>query len=76
MRCPFWNCREKQDRRSFHYKNTHDLVYEGINIKDVKAFLGQKKKKKENGKTCSFVNIFHDTILFGAEKAGVALTPS
>jgi hypothetical protein len=31
---------QKQDRRSFHYKNTHDLVYEGNNIKYVKAFLG------------------------------------
>jgi hypothetical protein len=68
---------QKQDRRSFHYKNTHDLVYEGINIKCVKAFLGQKKKK-ENSKTCSFVNIqkYHEAILFGKEKAGVALTPS
>jgi hypothetical protein len=68
---------QKQDIRSFHYKNTHDLVYEGINIKYVQAFLGQKKKK-ENGKTCSFVNIrkYHNAILFGAEKAGVALTPS
>jgi hypothetical protein len=52
-------------------------VYEGINVKYAKAFLGQKKKK-ENGKTCSFVNIrnYHDAILFGAEKAGVALTLS
>jgi hypothetical protein len=53
-------------------------VYEGINIKYVKAFLGQKKRK-ENCKTCSFVNIqkYHDaTILFGAEKAGVVLTPT
>jgi hypothetical protein len=91
--CKFWieNCPEyaalgtvelteeqKQDRRSFQYNNTHGLVYEGINVKYVKAFLGQKKKKKENGKTCSFVSIrsYHDAILFGAEKAGVALTPS
>jgi hypothetical protein len=68
---------QKQDRGSFHYKNTLDLVYEGINVKYDKAFLGQKKKK-ENGKTCSFVNIqkYHSTILFGAEKAGVALTPN
>jgi hypothetical protein len=68
---------ETQERRSFHYKNTHDLVYDGINIKYVKAFLGQKKTK-ENGKTCSFVNIrkYHDAILFGAEKAGVVLTPT
>jgi hypothetical protein len=68
---------QKQDRRSCHYKNTHDLVYEGMNIEYVKAFLGQTKKK-ESGKTCSFVNIrkYHDAILFGAEKAGVALAPS
>ena len=67
---------QKQDRSSFHYKNTHDLVYQGINIKYVKAFLGQKKKK-ENGKTCSHVNIrkYHDAILFGAEKARVSLSP-
>jgi hypothetical protein len=51
-------------------------VYQGINIKYVKAFLGQKKKK-ENGKTCSHVNIrkYHDAIIFGAEKAGVSLSP-
>jgi hypothetical protein len=49
-------------------------VYEGINIKYVKAFLGQKKKK-ENVKICSVVNIrkYHGAILFGAQKAGVPL---
>jgi hypothetical protein len=30
---------QKQNTKSFHYKKTHDLVYEGINVKYVKAFL-------------------------------------
>jgi hypothetical protein len=53
-------------------------VYKGINIQYVKSFFAQKKKE-ENGNTCSFVHIrkYHDaTIIFGAERAGVALTPS
>jgi hypothetical protein len=81
----FWieNCPEyvytmeeqKQERKSFHYKKTHNLMYEGKNIKYVKAFLAQKKKK-ESRKTCYFVNIqkYNNAILFGAEKAGVLLT--
>jgi hypothetical protein len=68
---------QKQERRSFQYKNMHDLVYRGINIQYVKAFLAQKKKK-ENGNTCSFVHIpkYHNAIIFGTERVGVALTPS
>ena len=29
----------------FHYKNTHDLIYTGINVQMVKAFLAHKKQK-------------------------------
>jgi hypothetical protein len=67
---------QKRVRSTFHCKNTHDLVHEGTNIKCVKAFLGQKKKK-ENGKTCSHANIrkHHDAMLFGAEKARITLSP-
>ena len=54
----------------FWWKNKHDLIYTGLNVQFVKAFLAPKKKK-ENGKTCSHVQLrkFHDAILFGAKKA-------
>jgi hypothetical protein len=57
-----------------HYNNTYDLVYQGINLNLVKAFLSEAKKK-ENGKFSSHEHIrkYHDAILFGAEEAGVVL---
>jgi hypothetical protein len=36
----------EEDRVSldlFHYKNTHDLIYTGVNIQMVKAFFAHKK---------------------------------
>jgi hypothetical protein len=37
---------QKQDRRSFHYKNTHALVYEGIKINMLKHFLARRRRGK------------------------------
>jgi hypothetical protein len=60
--------RSHSDR--FYHKSTHDLIYTGLNVKVVKAFLGTRKKK-ENGKTCSFVQLrkYNDCILHGAKEA-------
>ncbi len=54
----------------FHYKNTHDLIYTGINVQMVKAFLANKKLKA-NGKTSSHVQLrkYHDAILWGSQQA-------
>jgi hypothetical protein len=40
----------------FWWKNKRDNVYKGLNVKMIKAFLAFKKKK-ENGKTASHVQI-------------------
>ena len=54
----------------FWNKNDRDLVYTGLNIKFVKAFLAQSKMKV-NGKMCSNSNIrkYKDTILWGSGQA-------
>ena len=55
-----------------HHWNKHDrnLVYTGLNVKFVKAFLAQVKKEK-NGKLCSNSNIrkYKDAILWGSSQA-------
>ncbi len=63
----------EEDRVSpdlFHYKNTHDLIYTGINVQMVKAFLAHKKQKA-NGNTSSHVQLckYHDAILWGSQQA-------
>ena len=61
----------------YWWKNKHDIMYEGLNVKMVKAFLAHKKKK-ENGKTCSHVQLqkYYDAVLFGAKKANKHLPQS
>jgi hypothetical protein len=58
------------DGESFHWKNTHDLIYTGINVQMVKAFLAHKKQKA-NGNTSSHVQLrkYHDAILWGSQQA-------
>jgi hypothetical protein len=63
----------EEDRVSldlFHYKNTHDLIYTGINVHMVKAFLAHKKQKA-NDSTSSHVQLckYHDAILWGSQQA-------
>jgi hypothetical protein len=55
----------------YWWKNKHDLVYEGMNVKMVKAFLADKKTKA-NGKTSSHEHLrkYNDAILYGAKKVG------
>ena len=68
---------EKNDRSLFHHKNERDLVYAGLNVQVIKAFLAQKKKKA-GGKTCSHVNLrkYFDAINFGSMKAKQPLPKS
>ena len=54
----------KADRNLFWHKNDEDLVYSGLNIKFIKAFLAHSKMKA-NGKMCSNSNLrkYKDAIL-------------
>ena len=65
------------DTTKFFWKNKHDLVYDGINTKFVKAFLSTKVKKFD-GKTSSFDNVrkYFDAIQYGANEMGVLLPVS
>jgi hypothetical protein len=59
---------EKMNPELFYHTNTHDLKYEGINVKLILAFLAMKKAKP-NGKTVSFLHIqkYHNAVLYGAK---------
>jgi hypothetical protein len=50
------------------WKNKFDLIYKGMNMDMVKAFLGFKKQK-ENGKCSSHVQLrkYNDAILWAAK---------
>jgi hypothetical protein len=65
------------DASKYHHNNKHDLIYTGLNVMAVKAFLSELKRK-ENGTIVSYSHFrkFYDAILFGAEMAGNALPPS
>jgi hypothetical protein len=65
---------QREDADMFWWKNEHDLVYDGLNVKMVKAFLAEKKKKA-NGKTSSYVQLrkYHDAIMYGAKAQRVCL---
>jgi hypothetical protein len=70
----YWHPRlseaDRVNQDFFHYKNTHDLIYTGINVQMVKAFFANKKQKA-NGKTSSHIQIweYHDAILWGSQQA-------
>jgi hypothetical protein len=65
---------ERNNPNSFFWKNTHDLIYTGINVSLVKAFLAHKKIK-DNGNTSSHVQLckYNDAILYGAKQASQLL---
>jgi hypothetical protein len=56
------------DEDMFWWKNKFDLIYEGLNVEMIKAFLGFKKRK-ENGKCSSHVQLrkYNDAILWAAK---------
>ena len=68
---------EKTDRNLFWYKNDEDIVYSGLNIKFVKAFLAHSNIKA-NGKMCSNSNLrkYKDMILWGSSEAKQPLPSS
>ena len=37
---------EKDDQVKFHWKNERDIIYSGLNVSMVKAYLSDKNKKK------------------------------
>ena len=70
---------EKKDIVPFHHTNTHDLVYAGLNVKVIKAYLSEKKKKKvaTDGtvtlSSVSDIKKYDDAIKWGSLRAGQPL---
>jgi hypothetical protein len=67
---------ELDDLDSFHWKNTVDLVYFGINVKFIQAFFEHAKRKGgNNDKIMSHEQLrkFHDAIMYGAKECGEPL---
>jgi hypothetical protein len=56
------------DEEMLWWKNKFDLIYEGMNVGMIKAFLAFKKRK-ENGKCSSHVQLrkYNDAILWAAK---------
>jgi hypothetical protein len=60
---------ERTDPDSFFWKNLHDLIYTGINVSMVKAFMAHKKVKA-NGNTSNHVQLCkcNDALLWGSQE--------
>ena len=69
--------KELKDPDMFWHNNKFDLVYSGMNVKFVKAFLAMKKIKA-NGQYSSLVNLhkYKDAIMWGAKEMKKPLPPS
>lgn len=74
---------EKADEVQFHHKNDHDLIYTGLNVKVIKAFLSEKKKKVKAADgsalvlaSVSDVKKYDDAIKWGWLVAGQPLPSS
>ena len=67
---------EMQDPDLYHWKNTMDIVYTGINVQFVQAFLAESKNKN-GAKIVSHEQLrkFHDAIMWGSKTCGEALPP-
>ena len=65
------------DPNSFHHNNSHDLIYKGLNVKFIKAFLAYKKCK-DDGKMMGLVNIrkYRDALQWGSKQAKQPLPAS
>jgi hypothetical protein len=68
---------EMQNPDFFYWKNTIDIVYTGINVRFVQAFLADAKNKDGN-KIVSHEQLrkFHDAIMWGSKTSGNPLPPS
>ena len=62
--------RQRNDRDQFHHKNDRDLVYKGLNVKFIKAFL-TTRKYKSNGQMCcpDHIRKYKDAIVWGSKEA-------
>jgi hypothetical protein len=60
---------ERTDPDSFYWKNLHDLIYTGINVSMVKAFMAHKKVEA-NGNTSSHVQLrkYNNALLWGSQE--------
>ena len=73
---------EKNDITKFHHTNERDIIYGGLNVQYVMAFLSAKKKKstKPDGtivlSSVSDINKYDDAIKWGALHAEQALPSS
>ena len=65
---------ELNDPANFFHKNKKELVYDGLNVKFLLAFLATKKKKT-NGQMNGYENIrkYWDAIQYGAKEASISL---
>ncbi len=71
------SAQEIADPDKFFYKNQHDIIYSGLNVRMVFTFMAFKKQKT-NGKVASHVQIrkYKDAILWGAAQAKESLPSS
>ena len=73
---------EKKDIVKFHHTNDRDLIYSGINVQVIKAYLSEKKKKKVAAdgtvtlSSVSDIKKYDDAIKWGAGRAGELLPSS
>ena len=70
---------ERNDRVAFHHTNGRDLVYSGLNVNMVKAFLVSKKKKRTQSDgtvvlaSVSDITKYDDAIKWASMRAGQPL---
>jgi hypothetical protein len=73
---------EKEDQVMFHHTNDRDIIYTGLNVSLVLAFLSHKKNKsvRPDGtiimSSNSDIKKYNDAIKWGAKRAGQALPSS
>ena len=60
---------ERKDEMLHYHKCTRDLIYEGLNVEFVLAYMAANKIKPSNNKMYSFSHMrkMHDAILFGSK---------
>jgi hypothetical protein len=69
---------ERNNQMMFYFGSTRDIVYEGLRVDMVLAFMAANKTKSDDGKMYSFTHMrkMHDAILFGARTKKKVLSSS